>query len=164
MTDECNFDSRVNRTSVYIPKQNPVLTINTAEGSIKIDDVKSAQHLEKIIEEHARYKTALAYEDVVHENEHLKACLKADNDIQNRIIKLSEPFMNIQLGKTYSAYHALDTVENIVKAYADLPSKIVELRKETDTGDLDIDIEAEITNKTLDDIIAMLKEGESQKG
>jgi uncharacterized protein YjaG (DUF416 family) len=61
---------------------------------------------------------AQAYQNVVDENKHLKACLEADNDIQNRIIKLAEPFMDIDKGKTYSTYHALDAIENIVNNYA----------------------------------------------
>ena len=59
---------------------------------------------------------------------------------------------------------AIHEVADAAQAYADLPSKIEELRKETDTVDLDVDIEAEIVNNTLDDILNLLKEGESQKG
>lgn len=97
-------------------------------------------------------KTAL--QDYIHENEHLKTCLKADTEIQNRIIKLAEPFMNIQNGRTYSAYHALDTVEKIVKSYADLPEKIESLvRYEVLKG---YDEKALVY---LDDILNLLKEG-----
>ena len=102
-------------------------------------------------------KTAQAYEYVVHENEHLKACLKADNDIQNRIIKLAEPFMNIQNGKTYCAYHALDTVENIVKAYADLPDKIEGLDQFMPYDDF------EKPAVFVDDILNLLKETKNEK-